>query len=281
MEAAMEDFVRNYHEELGRLDVQEGEEVTAKMLSMKFKKKALQTHPDKTGDVDNDTEFKNLLNDYNMLIDALNKMKEDENEHEINDLADFFAQNNIAKENSLSYTILVEKAKSTEWKNELKKMHLTTLPKKLACGGFQYKTEVLGNIISMSHYKNPSDGQAKLHIQGSKYHSRIFIVNDLPKIYKRVSEKAKKKEASKDMAKKKQALVAKSLSFACTLCDNEYARQANLARHIATKHTKSIETVVKNVKKKPSKTQSTLSIEPINITPQKPDGPQISSIDLT
>ena len=126
MEAAMEDFVRNYQEELRRLDVQEGEEVTAKMLSMKFKKLALKTHPDKTGDVDNDAEFKNLLNDYNMLIDALSKMKKDEVEQEKNYMADFFAQNNIAKENTQSYTILVEKANSTEWKNELKKMDLTS-----------------------------------------------------------------------------------------------------------------------------------------------------------
>ena len=277
----MEDFVRNYQEELRRLDVQEGEEVTAKMLSMKFKKLALKTHPDKTGDVDNDAEFKNLLNDYNMLIDALSKMKKDEVEQEKNYMADFFAQNNIAKENTQSYTILVEKANSTEWKNELKKMDLTTVSKKLACGGFQYKIKVLANIISMTHYENPSDGQAKLHIQGSKYHCRIFIINNLPEMYKRVSDKAKKKEASKDIVKKKQAVVIKSLSFACTSCDNEYARQGNLAKHIASKHTKSVENVVKNVKKKPNKTQPSLSIEAILITPQKQDVPQLGSIDLT
>ena len=139
----MKDFIRNYQDELRRLDVQEGEEVTSKMLSMKFKKQALKTHPDKTGDVDDDTEFKNLLNDYNMLIDALSKVKEDEVEQDKNDMADFFAQNNIAKENTQSYTILVEKTNSTEWKNELKKMDLTTVPKKLACGGFQYKCLVI------------------------------------------------------------------------------------------------------------------------------------------
>ena len=170
MKTAMEDFVKNYSAELRRLEVEEGEEITAKKLSIKFKKKALMTHPDKTGDVENDTEFKNLLNDYNILIDALKKVNEEDSDSEKNDMADFFAENNIAKENSQSYTVLLEKDKSTEWKYEFKKMELIANPKKLACGGFQYKIEVFGNIISMTHYENPSDGQ--VHIQG-KVNRRI------------------------------------------------------------------------------------------------------------
>ena len=170
MKTAMEDFIRNYSAELSRLEVDEGEEITAKKLSIKFKKLALKTHPDKTG-VEDDTEFKNLLNDYNILIDALKKVNDEEQDVEKNDMADFFAENNIAKENTQSYTVLVEKVKSNEWKNELKKMELITNPKKLACGGVQYKIEVFGNIISMTHYENPSDGQAKLHIQGRSHKS--------------------------------------------------------------------------------------------------------------
>ena len=112
----MDDFVRNYSAELRRLEVVEGEEITAKKLSTKFKKLALMTHPDKTG-ADDDTEFKNLLNDYNILIDALRKVNEEEDDVEKNDMADFFAENKIAKENTQSYTVLVEKDKSTEWKN--------------------------------------------------------------------------------------------------------------------------------------------------------------------
>ena len=133
----------------------------------------------------------------------------------------------------------------------------------------------------MTHYENPSDGQAKLHVQGSKYHSRIFIVNFLPEMYKRVSEKAKKKEASKEVIKKKALAAPKSLSFACTLCDNEYARQTNLAKHIASKHTKVVESAAKNVKKKTKKTPSYLTIEPIHIIPQKPAEPEIQLMDLT
>ena len=129
MRTAMEDFIRNYAAELRRLEVDETEEITAKKLSTKFKKLALMTHPDKTG-VEDDTEFKNLLNDYNILIDALRKVNKEEEDVEKNDMANFFAENNIAKENTQSYTVLVEKEKSTEWKNELKKMELVTNPNK-------------------------------------------------------------------------------------------------------------------------------------------------------
>ena len=47
----MEEFRNTYKEELKRLDVSDDEELTTKMLSSKFKKKALKVHPDKTGEV--------------------------------------------------------------------------------------------------------------------------------------------------------------------------------------------------------------------------------------
>ena len=49
MKTAMEDFIRNYSAELSRLEVYEGEEITAKKLSIKIKKLVLKKHPDKTG----------------------------------------------------------------------------------------------------------------------------------------------------------------------------------------------------------------------------------------
>ena len=41
MEAAVEDFKKNFAEQLRRLEVEEEDEVTAKMLSKKFKNQAL------------------------------------------------------------------------------------------------------------------------------------------------------------------------------------------------------------------------------------------------
>ena len=49
-----------------------------------------------------------------------------------------------------SYTVLVEKENSAEWKEELQKLELLTEPKKLACGGIQYKTDVHGYTVSMT-----------------------------------------------------------------------------------------------------------------------------------
>ena len=189
----MEDFRKIYAEELKRLNVEDDEEVTAKMLNSKFKKKALRVHPDKTGDA-NDEEFKNLLKDFNTCMEALGLIVKEEEEKENNDMAEFFAKNNVSKENMNSYTVLLENEKTKEWNEVLKKMKLEKDPMKLVNGGTQFKTDVLGHVVSVSFYGNPSNGQSKLLIQGSMFHIRMFIVDKLPPLYIKVCAKAKKKE---------------------------------------------------------------------------------------
>ena len=281
----MEDFKMNFAEELQRLEVQDEDEVTAKMLSTKFKKQALKHHPDKTGDVDNDLEFKRLLNDYNTLIEALKKINEDEVQKEKNEMADFLAKNNVAKENTQSYTVMLEKEKSTEWRGQLKKMKkMITDPKKLSDGGIQYKIDVHGNIISMTHYENPGNGQPKLHVQGSMFHSRVFIVDEMPKMYKAILEKTKKAETPS--VKRKEITTNIGLTYACLQCDNEYKRRANLTKHIAAKHTNAAtptkEPAKKKEKKKQIKSLPVLSIEPIPLpAPKMKESTQMYPMDLT
>ena len=188
----MEMFKKTHENELNNLEVDATEDITMKLLSSRFKKKALRVHPDKTGEKD-DEEFKTLLKDYNKCTKALAEITNEDIEKEKNDIKDFFAKNNVAKENTNSYTVLVEKEKSSEWKEELQKMELVTEPKKLACGGIQYKTDVHGNTISMTHYENPKDGQAKIHMQGSMFHIKVFILESLPLMYKRLCAKSAKK----------------------------------------------------------------------------------------
>ena len=146
-EMNMEEFRKTYAEELRRLDVSDDEELTTKMLSSKFKKKALKVHPDKTGEVNQDEEFKNLLNDYKICMEALNVILKDEADQEKNEVAKFFAKHNLTKENTNSFTVLIENDKNVDWKDALKKMDLKTDPKNLINGGTQYKIEVLGNLV--------------------------------------------------------------------------------------------------------------------------------------
>ena len=60
-----------------------------------------------------DEEFKQLLNDYNKVKNALNELSDETNEEdtEQSDLQTFFEQHNFAKEFSQSWTIFVEKKK--------------------------------------------------------------------------------------------------------------------------------------------------------------------------
>ena len=55
-----------------------------------------QSHPDKTGHVD--TDFKDLSNEFSILIEELRKVKEDDVDIEKDGMGDFFAENNIAKD---------------------------------------------------------------------------------------------------------------------------------------------------------------------------------------
>ena len=235
----MEEFRMNFTEELKGLDVEDEEEVTAKMLSSKFKKKALKVHPDKKGDAHDDEDFKTLLNDYNTCMEALGLIAMNEEEKEKNEMSEFFAKHNVAKENTNSYTVLIENERTVEWKDVLKKMKHDVEPKKLINGGTQYKTEILGTSVSISLYDNPSNGQSKLLIQGSMFHIRMFIVEELPSLYKKVCVKTMKKQPKKIQPHKTIALRAikgKEVTFNCDQCDVTYKRKFYLAKHMTDKH---------------------------------------------
>ena len=84
----MEYIRKQFANELKNLEVEECEEISAKILSKKFKRKALKVHSDKTRTQD-DEEFKQLLHDYNKLKEALSEINENV-EDEQTDLQTFF-----------------------------------------------------------------------------------------------------------------------------------------------------------------------------------------------
>ena len=120
MEKTMENLRRQFESEIKNLEISEEELLTVKLVTQKFRKKALKVHSDKTGKED-DEEFKQLLNDYNSVKNALKEITDEatEVECEKNDLFDFFEKHNFAKEFSQSWTIFVEKGKANVWKKEL------------------------------------------------------------------------------------------------------------------------------------------------------------------
>ena len=62
----MENLRRQFESEIKNLEISEEELLTVKLVTQKFRKKALKAHSDKTGKED-DEEFKQLLNDYNTV----------------------------------------------------------------------------------------------------------------------------------------------------------------------------------------------------------------------
>ena len=62
----MENIRRQYEKELKNLEITHDELITMKLVSTKFKRKALKVHSDKTGK-DDDEEFIELYSDYTKL----------------------------------------------------------------------------------------------------------------------------------------------------------------------------------------------------------------------
>ena len=107
----MEAIRKQFAKELRNLDISEEETITSRLLTIKFKRKALLVHSDKTGTGD-DEEFKELLSDYRKVSKALEKIDNEEDECDAKtDLQEFFEKHNLLKEFTQSWTIIIEKEK--------------------------------------------------------------------------------------------------------------------------------------------------------------------------
>ena len=134
----MENIRKQFAKELFNLEITEDEVITEKLVTKKFKMKALKVHSDKTGKAD-DEEFKELLNDYHRVLDAVKKIEKSNDVDTKTDLQEFFEKHNFAKEFSQSWTIFIEKEKVESWNNEMIKRFPD--PKHLQGNGTQYKSD--------------------------------------------------------------------------------------------------------------------------------------------
>ena len=227
----MEAFRKQFEKELSNLEVTEKEEITVKVLSKKFKKKAFKLHPDKTGN-NEDEQFKELLNDFNIVLAAYKSINKDENDDsdendDKGELFTFFDKHNVATEKSQSWTVVVEKSKVGSWSNVLKTKF--GQPKVIVGGsGDQYKAPVGDKNVSITFYKTPSDLTPKMSIQGSPECLRFFVINVLPSLYKKVCEK-ENKSTTKSIADKN---AHKENVFKCNMCGKPYKQKGSLKTHM-------------------------------------------------
>ena len=137
----MENIKKQFHKEIQNLEIGLDEVLTVELVGKRFRKKALRVHSDKTS-LGDDEEFKELVNDYHRLVDALEELgdKQEDIRAEKSDMHSFFQKHNFAKECSQSWTIYIEKEKVKKWKTELEKEY--PQPKHLQGQGTQYKTSI-------------------------------------------------------------------------------------------------------------------------------------------
>ena len=220
----MEYIRKQFANELKNLEVEEGEEISAKILSKKFKRKALKVHSDKTRTQD-DEEFKQLLHDYNKLKEALSEINENV-EDEKTDLQTFFETHNFAKEFSQSWTIFIEKERIEKWKQEM--TFRFPDPMILQGNGTQYQSQVDDRIVYTTLYDVESP---KMNIQGNHICIRKFVLTILPVIYKSIRDKIPVIQTA-DKARKlpvnaKVKLTGETI-HSYDVCPKTYVRKLNI-----------------------------------------------------
>ena len=233
----MENIRKHFEKELKNLEINDENEITVKLIEKKFKRKALKVHSDKTGNAD-DEEFKELVNDYNRVREAVKKLSEEsqgKNEDEETDMSKFFEKHNLAKEFSQSWTIYIEKDKVDDWSKEMTKLYPEN--RKLQGNGTQFKAVVDEKIVSTTLY----DVQIpKMNIQGNHNSIRKFVINILPEIYKRVciiSDSISSSEQVKKVPLKAKFKITGETIFTCDICDKTYVRKTAMKKHMQIKHT--------------------------------------------
>ena len=167
----MESIREQYAQELKNLEISGEDTITARFVSIKFKRKALIVHSDKTHKGD-DEEFKELLNDYKRVIDAIEKIEINEKDLNVkSDLQEFFEKHNLAKEFTQSWTIFIENEKVEMWKREMVKRFPD--PKFLQGNGTQFKSSIQeGNVFSTLY----DVSVPKMNIQGNQKSIRKFVL---------------------------------------------------------------------------------------------------------
>ena len=216
------------------LEISEEEELTIKLITKKFKKKALRVHSDKTLNKD-DEEFKELLNDYEKLKDAVKEVSKENaaEDEDKTDLQTFFEKHNFAKEFSQSWTIFVEKEKVNEWKNVMESLFPDF--KNTQGNGTQFKTMVDDRIVYTTLY---DVSVPKINIQGNHISIRKFVLDILPEIYKKVSgiQHQLQSEGVKKVPVNAKVKLSGETVFSCEVCSKTYVRKAAIKKHIQMKH---------------------------------------------
>ena len=228
----MENFKVLFAKEHRNLEIDNTDNITEQYVTKKFKKKALKVHSDKTGTKD-DEEFKELLNDYHKVMDALKEIIIESLDPVKDDIQKFFEHHNFAKEFSQSWTIFVEKQMVNFWLREMRKRFPD--PKAVQGNGFQFRTHLKDKTVYSTFYNVEVP---KINIQGNHSYIREFVLNELPNIYRSVSEysQVNSVQNTSKLPVNARIKLATDTIYTCDVCAKTYVRKALFRKHIQTKH---------------------------------------------
>ena len=175
---------------------------TMKTVLMYWRRKAPRCHPDKGGVKEEFQKLQDALNKVGDMINELSKNNDDEEEvFEWKLFKDF----NLEKENSNSFTILIESERSEEWNATfIKVFGEPFIPSDSESNGRHwnhndYTIDGMVQKISITLWKNPKNKQPKLLIQSPKHMmTMMWVTNELPNIFMDVMKLGKKQIQDKD-----------------------------------------------------------------------------------
>ena len=204
--------------DLVTLMIEEGQALTSKYVTIKYKKLAKDRHPDREGG--STEEFQELQNAYRRVINYIEET-EGVNLEEEDFEKDFFMQHNVMKECSRSFVVYVQDMYVDKWRVVLEK-HLTV--RRRDKGRYIFKT---GNITITLYDKPKKDPRSKLHIQsGDQIVNLNFILDKLSLFYREVCTLQNKASP---------ALEVKQRSM-CPKCKKMFTNIKGVKQHIIRMH---------------------------------------------
>lgn len=164
-----------------------------KELTARYKKIALQCHPDKNFGSKEATEaYQELAQSFRIIADYIVENSDNsdkENNDEEKDIIHVYKSANVDKKNCYSHTIYVENAMTNSWKHVLKEKLVN--PKDSGDNGlihtYRWNFGSIRPKITVTLYMVPkNDNRSKLHVQGTPELVDIYCKIKIPHLYAEV-----------------------------------------------------------------------------------------------
>ena len=213
-----------------------------KTILMFWRREARRCPHDKGGVKEDFQKLQDALKKVDDIIDGMNIDNDDEEEVLARKI---FKEFNSEKENSNSFTILIENVRVHDWNSIFVKIYgEPRIPNDNESNGRHwdhqnYNIDGVEQKISITMWMNPKNKQSKLLIQSSKQiMTMMWVTNELPNIFMDVMKVEKKKIESDNAEISKESLSdsTAAIKFNCDRCQFSTESNVELKNHMEIKH---------------------------------------------